>query len=95
MSIRKIDTVSFVKARKAQTTADLANGDITSLVTQLSSLQSQFTTLSDDLNAAQNTIETLQDDLSALQSAYNTHVHGYTDVDNTGITLNKSTGTPT
>jgi len=78
--LRKIDVVSFVKARKAQNTADLASGDVSSLVAQIASLQSQFTTLSNNF--------------TALQNAYNAHVHAYTDVDNTGATLNKTTAIP-
>lgn len=91
---KRENAVNFVKARKAQQTAELAAGDVSTLQTQITSLQSQFTTLSNDLLAAQNTIATLQSDLSALQSAYAAHTHAYTDVDNTGATLNKTTGTP-
>jgi hypothetical protein len=84
----EIDIVSFTRARKAQQTANLANGDVSSLLTQIASLQSQFTTLS-------NAHTILSNNFTALQNTYTTHTHPYTDVDNLGVTLNKTTGTKT
>lgn len=77
---RKLDNFAFSKARQAQTAADLANGDLSSLVAQVNALQGQVSTLSGEL--------------SALQNAYNTHTHAYSDIDNTGNTLNKNTNAP-
>jgi hypothetical protein len=87
MEQRKIDQVSFTKARKAQSTAALASGDISSLVTLISALQVQ---VSDLINAQAATNTNVTD----LTTAYNAHKHGYTDIDNLAVIQNKITSTP-
>lgn len=86
MEERKIDQISFTKARKAQQMAALASGDISSLVTMISALQQQV----GDLINAQSATDTA---VANLTTAYNAHVHNYTDVDNLAVVLNKTTST--
>lgn len=80
MDDRKIDYVSFVRAREAQDAAAIANGDISSVMTMISGMQQQLSDLTDAVNA--------------LDTLYHAHSHAYTDIDNTGATLNKTTNTP-
>lgn len=84
---RQFDVVSFVKARRAQQTANIANGDITLLLDAIEALQSQVLSMSNALTAAQTTIDN-------LSNTYDAHVHGYTDIDQAGTVLNKSTDIP-
>lgn len=86
MDKRKIDQVSFIKARKAQQLAALANGDVSSLLDMIAGLQQQVA----DLTDAQDVTNT---NVTNLTNAFNTHTHPYTDVDNLGTTLNKNTAT--
>jgi peptidoglycan hydrolase CwlO-like protein len=72
--------VSFTKARKAQNMAALANGDISSLVNSITQMQQQISDMSDQITA-------LNTDLAE-------HRHPYTDVDQAGTVLNKTTDTP-
>lgn len=99
--MRLFDAVSFVRARKAQSTANLATGDIGSLVSMVSALQVQLGDTMNTLGALELSHAALRSEHdalllahNALQSAYATHTHGYADVDNTGTTINKTTGTP-
>lgn len=84
---RKLDIVSFVKARRAERQAAIASGDVTSLVNELNTLQQQFTDLA-DIVVAQG------EEITALQNAYSLHKHGYTDIDQLGVVQNKQTDTP-
>ena len=74
---RKIDLVSFTKARKAQNMAELASGDVSSILSTLTSMQQQISDQSDQITALTNTL---------VQ-----HTHNYTDVDQAGSILNKIT----
>ena len=84
---RKIDVVSFIKARKAQQQAALASGDVTSLMQALNTLQGQFIDLA-DIVLAQDA------EITALQEAFNLHKHNYTDIDQLGAVQNKQTDIP-
>lgn len=86
MQKRQIDQVSFLKARKAQQLAALANGDVSSLLDMIAGLQQQVADLTDAQAATATNV-------SNLTTAFNAHTHPYTDVDNLGATLNKNTGT--
>jgi hypothetical protein len=56
--MRISNTVSFVKARRAQNSADLANGDVTSLQGQINTLSGQFSSLYDDVNGTGDVFDT-------------------------------------
>lgn len=77
---RKIDLVSFIKARKAQNMAAISSGDITSILDTISAMQQQISDQSDQI--------------TALSNALAQHTHPYTDVDQTGTVQNKTTSTP-
>lgn len=115
MSDRVFDPVSFVKARRAQQAADLANGDVTSIINMIAGLQQQVADLTDALALTAGEVTTLTTHLSttdgnvtalttqlsttngnvtALTTTYGLHTHGYGDVDNLGVTLNKTTSIP-
>lgn len=52
-------------------------------------------TVLDNLNAIAASIAIVGDELIELRNLYNAHTHGYTDVDNGGVTLSKTTSTKT
>ena len=56
--MRISNTASFVKARRAQNSADLANGDVTSLQGQINTLSGQFSSLYDDVNGTGDVFDT-------------------------------------
>lgn len=91
----------FVKARRAQQSADLANGDVTSILDMIAGLQQQVADLTDALALTDERVAELTTQLSttnenaaALAGAYELHTHSYTDVDNPGVTTTKITTTP-
>lgn len=101
MKDRVFDPVSFVKARRAQQTANLANGDITFVLNMIEGLQQQVADLTDALALSDETavalasrLVTAEEIVAALTNTYGLHAHAYTDVDNLAVTTNKITGTP-
>jgi hypothetical protein len=56
--MRISNTASFVKARRAQNSADLANGDVSSLQGQINTLSGQFSSLYDDVNGTGDVFDT-------------------------------------
>lgn len=94
---RQIDTVSYVKARRAQVSADLAAGDVSSLQGQINTLSGQFSSLYNNVNGSGDVVDLLRSRIETLEgqvSALLSHVHAYSDVDQTGTTLNKTTEMP-
>jgi hypothetical protein len=53
----KIDQVSFLKARKAQKSADIANGDITPIIEIISALQEQVANMDIDISGLHLDVE--------------------------------------
>jgi len=84
---RKIDIVSFTRARRAERQAALASGDVTSLINEINTLQSQFADLV-EIVVEQGA------EITALQEAFNLHKHNYTDIDQSGAVQNKQTDIP-
>lgn len=92
--MRISNTVSFVKARRAEQAVALNTGDVTSLQQQIASMVSQYTTLSNGVSAMQQQIVSLQQQINTLSQAYEAHTHGYSDTDSTGAVINKTTSVP-
>lgn len=84
MNNKHVLAAAFVRAREA-----LGGTDVTSL--QLAQLQTAFNTLVTEFDALAVEFNTLQADHNDLKAKYNSHIHRYSDVDNTGTVLNKNT----
>ena len=98
---RAIDVVSFVKARRAQQTADMANGNMTPIINMISALQQQVSDLTDALAVSNGKIVDLTAGInsanvkiSELLASHNLHTHSYVDVDNMGVEISKTTSKP-
>ncbi|MDD2267455.1 hypothetical protein [Sulfuricurvum sp.] len=74
---------AFVLARDAQTLLDAIRAEF----------DLYKVTVHNDYQAMSDSMQILGDQIIALQNTINTHVHGYTDIDNTGTVQNKTTGT--
>ena len=81
--MNNFDPISFVKARRAQQTADAVGGDFTAFIAQVKALQQTIATLEMTLNTLQNDFNTLENDFNTLKNRYNQHTHGYTYSDTT------------
>lgn len=84
----------FVKARRAQQSADFANGDVAAILDTIAGLQQQVADLTDALALTNERVTELTTQLTALSGAHELHTHSYTDVDNIGATITKITTTP-
>lgn len=109
------DSVSRGIAKRAEEKIAINDGDISSLMSSISSLQQQIIDLSAALESANAQISdlttaltitntnvsnlttalaTTDTNVSNLTTTFTGHTHGYTDVDQTGTTVSKTTSSP-
>jgi len=98
--IRK-EAAAIVLARLTNEKVAINNGDISSILSSIQSLQQQILDLSSiidslgaDVVTLAHSIDATNNRLTATVNEFNAHVHAYTDVDNLAVTLNKTTSTP-